>query len=71
MENKPKYRRGQWVRFYLGGYLLNTKRRIMRGSISGWYTSSGGAVVYGINRNKQTYRDIYESDIIGIDKSQD
>ena len=54
---KPKYKIGEWVKFCTG-------KRILRGVIIGWYSNSADAVIYDIARNKQTFRTIYESEII-------
>jgi len=56
----PKYEISQWVKFRTG-------KRTLRGCITGWYSNSADAIIYTIERNKQTFRMVYELDIIGID----
>lgn len=55
----PKYKIGEWVKFQTG-------KRTLRGCIVGWYTNSADAVIYEIARNKQTFRLIYEDNILSI-----
>jgi len=55
----PKYKIGEWVKFRTG-------KRTLRGCITGWYSNSADAVIYEIARNKQTFREIYEDDIIEL-----
>jgi len=55
----PKYKIGEWVKFRTG-------KRTLRGCITGWYSNSADAVIYQIGRNKQTFREIYEDDIIEL-----
>lgn len=53
----PKYKIGQWVKFRTG-------KRTLSGYIIGWYTNSADAVIYQIERNKQTFRMVYESRVL-------
>ena len=54
---KPKFKIGEWVKFQTGN-------RILRGCIASWYLNSADAVIYDIGRNKQTFRLIYESNVL-------
>ncbi len=55
-----KYRIGTWVKFRTGN-------RTLRGCIEGWHANSADAVIYTIARNKQTFKLIYEDNIIELD----
>ncbi len=60
----PKYKIGSWVKFRTG-------KRTLWGNIVGWYSNSADAVIYEISRNKQTFRMVYEQDIIEVKKGEE
>ena len=57
---KPKYEIGEWVKFRKGG-------RTLWGCIrEQYYDPHYESWVYDIGRNKQTFRMVYERDIIEV-----
>ena len=64
IRDKPKYKKGQRVRFYAQP-IWAEKRRVYQGNIQ-YCHELGRYFKYSIAGKKQTYRFVDETDIIGL-----